>query len=61
MTQGIWSHWRFDEVERLKLQEQIERGEVIFKISGPTKLPRGRDSQIMFVDLGMDSGGRLQL
>jgi len=57
LTQGIWSHWRFDEVERLKLQEQIERGEVIFKISGPTKLPRGRDSQIMVFDLGYGTQG----
>ncbi len=41
----------------MKLQEQIERGEVIFKISGPTKLPRVRDSQIMVFDLGMGLRG----
>jgi len=57
LTQGIWSHWKFNEVERLRLQEQLKKKKVIFKISGPTELPRGRDSQIMVFDLGYGTQG----
>ncbi|NOZ90488.1 MAG: peptidase [Epsilonproteobacteria bacterium] len=57
LTQGIWSHWDFNEFERARLQEQLEKGKVIFKLEGPTKLPIGRDSQIMVFDLGYGSQG----
>ncbi len=57
LTQGIWSHWRFNEVERTKLQEQLKRGKVLFRVSGPTKLPRGRESQVMIFDLGYGTQG----
>jgi len=57
LTQGIWSHWDFNEYEREKLQEQLQYGKVIFKLQGPTKLPKGRDSQIMVFDLGYGNQG----
>ncbi len=52
LTQGIWSHWDFNEAERNILQTQLKKGKVLFKISGPTTLPVGRDSQMMMFDLG---------
>jgi hypothetical protein len=52
LTQGIWSNWSLNEQERHILQEQLKNSRVIFKISGPTKLPLGRDSQMMMFDLG---------
>jgi hypothetical protein len=57
LTQGIWSHWDFNEFERVKLEEQLKKDKVIFKIEGPTKLPLGRDSQIMVFDLGYGNQG----
>ncbi len=58
LTQGIWSHWDFNRNEKNILQTQLEDGKVLFKISGPTKLPIGRDSQMMMFDLGYgDFGG----
>ncbi len=57
LTQGIWSHWDFNEYEREKLQKQLTHGKVIFKLKGPTKLPQGRDSQIMVFDLGYGNQG----
>ncbi|HHB95179.1 MAG TPA: peptidase [Campylobacterales bacterium] len=57
LTQGIWSHWNFNEFERCKLQEQLKKNKVLFKIEGPTKLPVGRDSQIMVFDLGYGNQG----
>jgi hypothetical protein len=57
LTQGIWSHWDFNEFERARLQEQLKKDKVIFKIEGPTKLPVGRDSQIMVFDLGYGNQG----
>ncbi len=57
LTQGIWSHWDFNEYERQKLQEQLQHGKAIFKLQGPTKLPKGRDSQIMVFDLGYGNQG----
>ncbi|MEA2049420.1 MAG: M14 family zinc carboxypeptidase [Campylobacterota bacterium] len=52
LTQGIWSHWNFNESEKNILQSQLKSGKVLFKISGPTELPIGRDSQMMMFDLG---------
>ncbi len=57
LTQGIWSHWNFNESERDVLQNHLEEGKVLFKISGPTKLPMGRDSQMMMFDLGYGNFG----
>ncbi|NEW61553.1 peptidase [Sulfurovum sp. bin170] len=57
LTQGIWSHWDFNEFERKKLQEQLSHEKVIIKLEGPTKLPVGRDSQIMVFDLGYGNQG----
>ncbi len=57
LTQGIWSHWKFNEVERIKLQEQLKRQKVLFRVSGPIKLPRGRESQVMIFDLGYGTQG----
>ena len=52
LTQGIWSHWVFNDSERKILQEQLKNGSVLFKIAGPTELPVGRDSQMMMFDMG---------
>ena len=52
LTQGKWSSWNFNSSEKEILQEQLKNGKVIFKISGPTTLPEGRDSQMMMFDLG---------
>jgi hypothetical protein len=52
LTQGIWSYWDFNSKELEVLQSQLKDGKVLFKISGPTKLPIGRDSQMMMFDLG---------
>ncbi len=57
LTQGIWSRWVFNEFEREQLQKQLDKGKVIFKLAGPTKLPVGRDSQIMVFDLGYGNQG----
>jgi len=57
LTQGIWSHWDFNEFEKSKLQEQLKKGKVLFKIEGPKELPLGRDSQIMVFDLGYGNQG----
>jgi len=57
LTQGIWNHWDFNEAERLILQKELKSGSVLFKIAGPTKLPLGRDSQMMMFDLGYGKFG----
>jgi len=58
LTQGIWSHWDLNSVERKILETQLKEKKVLFKISGPTELPEGRDSQMMMFDLGYgDFGG----
>jgi hypothetical protein len=57
LTQGIWSHWILNESERDILQGQLENERVLFKISGPTELPTGRDSQMMMFDLGYGNFG----
>ena len=57
LTQGIWSHWEFNSSERDILQSQLKDGKVLFKISGPTTLPEGRDSQMMMFDLGYGKFG----
>ena len=57
LTQGIWSRWIFNEFEREELQKQLDNEKVIFKLAGPTKLPLGRDSQIMVFDLGYGNQG----
>ncbi|MCD4756818.1 MAG: peptidase [Arcobacteraceae bacterium] len=57
LTQGIWSHWNFNSSERDILQNQLESKKVLFKISGPTELPVGRDSQMMMFDLGYGNFG----
>ena len=57
LTQGKWSHWDFNETEKEILSKQLKNGKVIFKIKGPTKLPEGRDSQMMMFDLGYGKFG----
>jgi hypothetical protein len=57
LTQGKWSHWHLNDVEKKILQEQIKNKSVLFKIKGPTKLPEGRDSQMMMFDLGYGKYG----
>ena len=57
LTQGIWSHWKFNAAERELLEKSLKEGKVLFKISGPTTLPTGRDSQMMMFDLGYGKFG----
>ncbi|MBE0497601.1 MAG: peptidase, partial [Campylobacterales bacterium] len=58
LTQGIWSHWDFNEYERRLLEIQLQtHNALLLKISGPTKLPLGRDSQMMMFDLGYGNFG----
>ncbi len=57
LTQGIWSHWNFNETEKNVLQNNLKNGKLLFKISGPTVLPEGRDSQMMMFDLGYGNYG----
>ncbi len=57
LTQGIWSNWHFNALERKILKTQIENGSVIFRFEGPKKLPVGRDSQMMMFDIGYGKFG----
>jgi len=57
LTQGIWSHWDFNNNEIDILQRHIKNGKLLFKIQGPTSLPQGRDSQMMMFDLGYGNFG----
>lgn len=57
LTQGIWSHWDLNSVEKRILETQLKEKKVLFKISGPTELPEGRDSQMMMFDLGYGNFG----
>ena len=57
LTQGIWSHWDFNSNEIDILQKHIQNGKLLFRIQGPTSLPKGRDSQMMMFDLGYGNFG----
>ncbi len=57
LTQGIWSHWYLNAFERKILADHLEEGKVLFKVEGPTKLPLGRDSQMMQFDIGYGKFG----
>jgi len=57
LTQGIWSHWDCNEFENNKIQKEVKKGKITFKLAGPTTLPVGRDSQIMIFDLGYGNEG----
>lgn len=58
LTQGIWSHWDCNEFENKMVQEELKNNrKVTLKLSGPTELPVGRDSQIMVFDLGYGNQG----
>jgi len=57
LTQGIWCHWDLNSTEKNVLQTQLREKKVLFKISGPTELPEGRDSQMMMFDLGYGNFG----
>ncbi|WP_042144639.1 MULTISPECIES: M14 family zinc carboxypeptidase [unclassified Pseudoalteromonas] len=54
MTQGIWSKWQFNGVERNVLDQLIlnKNQEILLRIKGPTSLPLGNDSQMMQFDIG---------
>jgi hypothetical protein len=58
LTQGIWSYWDFSAYERHLLEIELQTNQsVLFRIGGPTKLPLGRDSQMMMFDLGYGGFG----
>lgn len=52
LTQGLWSEWNLNGMERRLIREQIKNGRILFRIQGPTSLPLGNDSQIMQFDIG---------
>ncbi len=52
LTQGIWRDWHFNDYEKKLLEHEITHKKVLFRFQGPTKLPLGRDSQMMQFDLG---------
>ncbi len=52
LTQGIWREWRFNDYEKELLAHEIPHKKVLFRFQGPTRLPLGRDSQMMQFDLG---------
>ena len=52
LTQGIWREWHFNDYEKKLLEHEISHKKVLFRFQGPTKLPLGRDSQMMQFDLG---------
>jgi hypothetical protein len=52
LTQGIWSHWNLNQIERKLIQKELKNKKVLFRIQGPKTLPIGRDSQMMMFDLG---------
>ncbi len=58
LTQGIWSHWDCNEFENKMVQEELQKHQKItLKLSGPTELPVGRDSQMMVFDMGYGNQG----
>lgn len=57
VTQGVWSRWSFNGVERALLTSQIKNGKVLIRIDGPKTLPRGHDSQMMQFDIGFGKFG----
>ena len=57
LTQGIWSNWNFNVYEKRILQKQLKHKKIILRVQGPTKLPLGRDSQVMMFDLGYGNFG----
>ncbi|MBF0193536.1 MAG: fibronectin type III domain-containing protein [Magnetococcales bacterium] len=52
LTQGIWRSWKFSNFECQLLEKYITHKKVLFKMTGPTSLPPGRDSQMMMWDIG---------
>ena len=52
LTQGIWRQWHFNDYEKKLLEHEISNQKALFRFQGPTKLPLGRDSQMMQFDLG---------
>ncbi len=57
LTQGIWNHWSFSKHECELLQDEINRGKVVFRLDGPKNLPDGEDSQLMQFDIGYGKFG----
>ncbi len=57
LTQGIWSYWGFSGYEKVLLQKEIKNKKALFRLEGPTKLPLGRDSQVMMFDIGYGKFG----
>ena len=57
LTQGIWNHWSFSKHECELLQEEIDKGEAVFRLDGPKTLPDGEDSQMMQFDIGYGTYG----
>jgi len=57
LTQGIWNHWNFSKHECELLQEEIAKGQAVFRLDGPKTLPDGEDSQLMQFDIGYGKFG----
>ncbi len=52
LTQGMWTEWPFNVIERRIVKEHISSGKFLLRIDGPNKLPLGADSQMMQFDIG---------
>jgi len=52
LTQGIWSHWDFNQFEKEYLEQELKKEKLLLRLKGPTLLPTGRDSQMMIFDIG---------
>ncbi len=57
LTQGIWRNWQFSQIECRDLQEQVQQGQVCFRVEGPKELKAGRSRQMMQWDIGYGSDG----
>ncbi|MDQ1244950.1 MAG: hypothetical protein QG565_1291 [Campylobacterota bacterium] len=59
LSQGIWRSYKFAKQEIDVLQDSLKRGEVLFRMEGPSTLPLNRASQLMQWDIGYGnfSGG----
>jgi len=59
-TGGIWEPTWEDfngGRENQNYQSNLREEKFLFRVSGPTKLPRGRESQVMIFDLGYGTQG----
>lgn len=57
LSQGVWKEWVFSDYQVKHLEKEIDKEKIRFKLTGPTKLKIGRDSQMMQWDIGYGNYG----